>query len=414
MSALGRRRVGLGDAGSPAGCWAWSRRWSSRRWRWRIRSATSRSTTTRGCASRPTASTSTSSSTAPRSRRSRSAATLDADADGELSRRELDAVRVDGCSEVAGRSVPHRLRRRARTAAVSRRASRSRPATAACRRCGSCARFEAPFSNPLAAATTLAFRDDFMAERIGWREIVVQGDGATVAGEAATTTVSARLVGLSQGPHRDAARRPRRDDHRHTRRTRRSRRRPSPMRSPLARRAGRVVVRGPAPVDRARRPTVAPRRARRGAARRRPRSPAASRASRRSSTTDRLDPLLVFVALLTAAALGAGHALTPGHGKTLMAAYLVGTRGTALPRAGLGLSVSLSAHARASSALALVVVGAQQALPPDVVVRAAPVDRRDHDRAIGGVDAVHRAPALARPTGRATRCSRSPDHDHDA
>jgi ABC-type nickel/cobalt efflux system permease component RcnA len=35
-----------------------------------------------------------------------------------------------------------------------------------------------------------------------------------------------------------------------------------------------------------------------------------------------------LVSILTAAALGAGHALTPGHGKTLMAAYLVGSRGT--------------------------------------------------------------------------------------
>ena len=48
-------------------------------------------------------------------------------------------------------------------------------------------------------------------------------------------------------------------------------------------------------------------------------------------TTD-LTPVVLLVSLLTAAALGAGHALTPGHGKTLMAAYLVGTRGTAAAR----------------------------------------------------------------------------------
>jgi hypothetical protein len=38
---------------------------------------------------------------------------------------------------------------------------------------------------------------------------------------------------------------------------------------------------------------------------------------------------LVFIALGSAFSLGALHALTPGHGKTIVAAYLVGNRGTA-------------------------------------------------------------------------------------
>ena len=227
--------------------------------------------------------------------------------------------------------------------------------------------FEAPFSNPLPAATTLAFRDDFMAERIGWREIVVQGDGATVAGEAASTTVSARLSAYPKdliatpldvrdvtitvtpgGPTLAPA--------------------TIPDAQPLA-----GVPAAPSSVDPV--PSTVPDPT--GA----PVAPLAGNAPAAIPggvegipsilTTDRLDPLLVFVALLTAAALGAGHALTPGHGKTLMAAYLVGTRGTALHAAGLGLSVSLS-HTLGILALAMVVVGAQQALPPDVVVRAAP------------------------------------------
>ena len=49
-----------------------------------------------------------------------------------------------------------------------------------------------------------------------------------------------------------------------------------------------------------------------------------------------LTPVVLFVSLLTAAALGAGHALTPGHGKTLMAAYLVGTRGDRSTRSDSG------------------------------------------------------------------------------
>jgi ABC-type nickel/cobalt efflux system permease component RcnA len=51
--------------------------------------------------------------------------------------------------------------------------------------------------------------------------------------------------------------------------------------------------------------------------------------------------ILVFAALL-AAALGAFHALEPGHGKTVVAAYLVGSRGTARHALILGLIVTLS------------------------------------------------------------------------
>src|SRR5207249_7201863 len=43
------------------------------------------------------------------------------------------------------------------------------------------------------------------------------------------------------------------------------------------------------------------------------------------------------VLLLLAAAFGAAHALTPGHGKTLVAAYLVGERGTVWHALLLGL-----------------------------------------------------------------------------
>jgi ABC-type nickel/cobalt efflux system permease component RcnA len=85
-----------------------------------------------------------------------------------------------------------------------------------------------------------------------------------------------------------------------------------------------------------------------------------------------LTPWVLMLSVLTAAALGAGHALTPGHGKTLMAAYLVGTRGTPAHALGLGLSVSLS-HTVGILLLAAIVVGAADVLPPDLVVRAAPV-----------------------------------------
>jgi nickel/cobalt transporter (NicO) family protein len=96
-----------------------------------------------------------------------------------------------------------------------------------------------------------------------------------------------------------------------------------------------------------------------------------------------LTPLVLLLSVLTAAALGAAHALTPGHGKTLMAAYLVGTRGTPIHAAGLGLSVALS-HTLGIMALAGLVVGAQGVLPPDLVVRTAPLVAAASIVAIGG------------------------------
>jgi nickel/cobalt exporter len=48
------------------------------------------------------------------------------------------------------------------------------------------------------------------------------------------------------------------------------------------------------------------------------------------------------VALLLALLWGAWHALTPGHGKTIVAAYLVGSRGTAKHALYLGLTVTLT------------------------------------------------------------------------
>jgi len=51
---------------------------------------------------------------------------------------------------------------------------------------------------------------------------------------------------------------------------------------------------------------------------------------------------MILFALLIAAALGALHALEPGHGKTLVAAYLIGSRGTAKHALLLGLIVTAS------------------------------------------------------------------------
>jgi ABC-type nickel/cobalt efflux system permease component RcnA len=51
---------------------------------------------------------------------------------------------------------------------------------------------------------------------------------------------------------------------------------------------------------------------------------------------------MALAALVVAFALGGAHALTPGHGKTIVAAYLVGSRGTLKHAAFLGAMVTLT------------------------------------------------------------------------
>lgn len=57
--------------------------------------------------------------------------------------------------------------------------------------------------------------------------------------------------------------------------------------------------------------------------------------------TPNISPLLFLAAFLIALLLGALHALSPGHGKTIVAAYLVGSQGKAYHAFVLGLLVTL-------------------------------------------------------------------------
>ena len=55
-----------------------------------------------------------------------------------------------------------------------------------------------------------------------------------------------------------------------------------------------------------------------------------------------LTPWMIFLALGAAFVLGSAHAFTPGHGKTIVAAYLVGSRGTLKHAAFLGAMVTFT------------------------------------------------------------------------
>jgi ABC-type nickel/cobalt efflux system permease component RcnA len=75
--------------------------------------------------------------------------------------------------------------------------------------------------------------------------------------------------------------------------------------------------------------------------------------------------LLVILASLAAALFwGAAHALSPGHGKTIITAYLVGRRGTPRHAALLGLIVTIT-HTMGVFSLGLVTLALSQFIVPD-------------------------------------------------
>ncbi len=77
-----------------------------------------------------------------------------------------------------------------------------------------------------------------------------------------------------------------------------------------------------------------------------------------------LTPGFVLLALLLAFVFGGAHALSPGHGKTVVGAYLVGARGTARHAAFLGLTVTIT-HTSSVIALGLVTLFASQYIVPE-------------------------------------------------
>ena len=74
--------------------------------------------------------------------------------------------------------------------------------------------------------------------------------------------------------------------------------------------------------------------------------------------------MIILIALAVAIGLGAFHALEPGHGKTLVAAYLVGARGTMKHAFLLGLIVT-AAHTAGVYLLGAVTLYASQYVVPE-------------------------------------------------
>jgi len=80
-----------------------------------------------------------------------------------------------------------------------------------------------------------------------------------------------------------------------------------------------------------------------------------------------LTPPIVVLAMLLALGLGAVHALSPGHGKTLVAAYVLGAGGDARSAMQIGLSVAVS-HTAGVFALGVLTLVASELFLPERVI----------------------------------------------
>jgi ABC-type nickel/cobalt efflux system permease component RcnA len=78
----------------------------------------------------------------------------------------------------------------------------------------------------------------------------------------------------------------------------------------------------------------------------------------------RLSPLVLALSLLLAFGFGAVHALGPGHGKTITAAYLVGAGAKRRQAVGIGIAVSLM-HTASVLMLGLIFLFLARSLPPE-------------------------------------------------
>jgi nickel/cobalt exporter len=285
---------------------------------------------------------------------------IDTDGDGSISPAEIEHERLTACSTLAtslrlsvgADSIP--LRPVAAGLTFPPGAAGLQTMRLACVYLG-------PLSATIAPNERITFEDTSHAERIGWREITGQGSGISLgAGAPASTSVSNRLTlyptsmlsqpldvrtasfvvspgGPTLAPFQD------------------------PDTTPLP---GGVDLDANEPlnVDHA------------GAA-------AADVAGVPGGVggdiagllqTQDLNPLIVLGSIAVAMVLGAGHALTPGHGKTLMGAYLVGVRGTPIHAVTLGLSVTVS-HTIGILALAGIVIAFRGVIPAETFNRIAPI-----------------------------------------
>jgi len=339
---------------------------------------------------------------------------LDADGSGALSAAELDAARVASCLRIGADlslsvdGVPTALQLTAAGLSMP-------PGSGGLPTMRIVCQLTAPQRVPITSATTIVFTDAFEASRIGWREMSATGDRVTLSGDAAAGSLTGRLTsypsGLASAP----------DVRTVNLRAVPGGTQQAPFTAPDATPVDAVAV----PSDVAVVPSagaVAPPVTGGSPVAAGPSVAAVPPAGAAVPGGDvsippvlgqaPVTPWLALAALLAAVLLGAGHAVTPGHGKTLMAAYLVGTRGTPRHAVVLGLVVAVS-HTLGILGLAAIVLGAETTLPPDVVVRAAPLIAALGIVAVGAWMLALEVRRWHRSRRAAALAGRNLDHHHD-
>ena len=123
-----------------------------------------------------------------------------------------------------------------------------------------------------------------------------------------------------------------------------------------------------------------------------------------------LSPGVVALAILLSLGLGAAHAVSPGHGKTLVAAYVLGSGGSARSALQIGLWVALS-HTAGVLVLGAVTLVASELLLPERVIAWLSLGSGIVVTGLGIV--LLGRLAMARRGGTsATHASHGHDHDH--
>jgi len=248
---------------------------------------------------------------------------------------------------------------------------------------------EGALSGPLARAARVEFEDRSFAERIGWREIVVVGNGVRVEGAPAgpigaanrLTAYPADLLAIPPEQRSISVAVT-----------------PAGIPGPAWRAPDAEAVAGG---------SASPGKA----SSERPRDVGQELAA--LVDAEDLTPAAILASLLAAIALGIVHAVSPGHGKTIMAAYLVGGRGTARQALGLGMAVAVS-HTVGVVLLALITIGAAGFLPPERLYPVLAVVSGGLVVVIGTSLLWARARQLigARQHARAHEAGHAHDHDH--
>ena len=125
-------------------------------------------------------------------------------------------------------------------------------------------------------------------------------------------------------------------------------------------------------------------------------------------TKDHLSVGVVLISLAVALFWGAAHALSPGHGKSIVAAYLVGQRGTPRHAVLLGLTVTVT-HTLGVFGLGLVTLLLSQFIVPDTLY---PWLNLIAGMMVVAIGASVMRSRLRRRRARAAHVHHHHDHDH--